>query len=950
MSAAGEGMARVRAVFEELCELPAAERARRLAGLEDGVRTQVESLLASHDAAGAFLSTPAAEMEARGARGGWDEGEDPFIGFTLAGYRITGVLGSGGMGSVYSAEQTSPRRTVALKVIRAGWNTPTLRRRFAHEAEALGRLRHPGIAQIFEAGAAAGPDGREIPFFAMELVSGEPVTRFAGARGLGVREKLALMALVCDAAHHAHQKGIVHRDLKPANILVEEAPESATRVDAGTTTHTPSAWQPKILDFGIARLTAEGGEGVDGVTQLTDAGALVGTLAYMSPEQVRGRVDEIDTRSDVYALGVVLFEVLTGRLPYAVSGKGLPEAARVIAEDEPTLPGSVERSLRGDLETIILKAIAKEPERRYQSAAELAADLRRYLGDLPIVARPATTAYQLRKFARRNRALVAGVCAAFVALAAGMAGTTWGMVRAKEAESLAKQRELSAASEARKARKSVDFLVTMLTSADPDKTAGRDVTVREVLDQAAAGTKELQSEPEVLLAAQSAIGRTYRAIGVPEKAELHLAEAVAHSAAIYGERSREHATVLHEMALAYVELKQWPRIVEYGRRALEIYESEATPEALVMSRILATIGGAQTAMNDIVEAEKSANRAYELAKGAGGNQDAAAAAGLLADIKQRVGGKTASAEAERYLREQLALLTSLRGETHSQTADAAENLGWFLANERRPKEALPLLEQSERTHRALYGEQHRKRFNALTLMARCHQDLGQLEKAEEVATVAVNGLRVAAPDGPDLALATTRLGRCRYLRKDYAGAEDCYRESLRINIKNKDPRVVVSMSSLAGALEFQGKFDEALELQQAAIARRRAATNPGSDFGTLLSNLAALLSKMERYEEAEAMFKESIGHDAKVRPGHPLNGLNLRVYANFLVARGRAAEAVPRAREAWDLCRNQSAGERRGIGVVLLKALEESGQAADADVIRKELEALTPPGEAKPAG
>ena len=270
-------------------------------------------------------------------------------------------LARAGSGTVYKAEQDHPRRLVALKVIKPGVVTDESLRRFDRETEVLGRLQHPGIAQIYEAGTADPSTGGQ-PYFAMEyVVDGRPITAYAAAIGLTTDAWLLLLAEVCDAVHHAHQRGVSHRDLKPANILVDPA------------------GQPKVLDFGIARVTDSDIQATMG----TDLGQLLGTLPYMSTEQVGGDPLELDTRSDVYALGVILFELLAGRLPYAL-GRQLTEAARIITEEEPPLLGAIDRAWRGDVEAIAAKALEKDKAARYQSAAELAADIRRYLAHEPI--------------------------------------------------------------------------------------------------------------------------------------------------------------------------------------------------------------------------------------------------------------------------------------------------------------------------------------------------------------------------------------------------------------------------------------------------------------------------------------------------------------------------------------------------------------------------------------
>jgi hypothetical protein len=392
------------------------------------------------------------------------------------------LIASGGMGRVYEGLQEHPRRPVAIKVMKHGVASGSALRRFEYESQILARLRHPHIAQVYEAGTYDDGSG-DVPYFAMEYIPNpRSITKYVNEKNLNTCERLELFAKVCDAVHHGHQKGIIHRDLKPDNILID------------------SNGQPKIIDFGVARATDSD---LALTTFQTEVGQLVGTLQYMSPEQIEADPHDIDTRSDVYALGVVLYEVLTGRLPYDVTTTTPLETARVIHDESPTRISTIDRTLGGEKETIVLKALEKDRERRYQSAGELAADIRRHLHDEPICARPPSVSYQLRVFARRNKALVAAVATVFAVVVAGAVISTSLYFQAKA-------ERLKAEQQATKAMAAIGFMLDMVQSADP-VSVGEEIKVGDLLDRYSERVdKAFAGQPEIESAVRATIGMTYQ--------------------------------------------------------------------------------------------------------------------------------------------------------------------------------------------------------------------------------------------------------------------------------------------------------------------------------------------------------------------------------------------------------------------------------------------------------
>ncbi len=362
------------------------------------------------------------------------------IGKYIGGFHVKRIIAAGGMGVVYEATQTNPRRTIALKIMKRGITSRSALRRFQHESQILARLRHPGIAAIYQAGIhkdeIPGYGKVEEPYFAMEYIpNAKSVVEYANAKKLSIRDRIELFAKVCEAIHHGHQKGIIHRDLKPSNILID------------------SSGHPKVIDFGVARST----DSDMAVTTLqTDVGMLIGTLQYMSPEQCDADPYDLDTRSDVYSLGVILYELLCNQLPYDVSRATVYEAARVIREESPPKPSTINKVLRGDVETILLKSQEKDRKRRYQSAAELAQDIKRYLNNEPIIAHPPSLAYQIRMFARRNRTVFTALAGVSVILILAMVISFVFAIQAEIARNSEQEQRIAAENAERDAEKARD--------------------------------------------------------------------------------------------------------------------------------------------------------------------------------------------------------------------------------------------------------------------------------------------------------------------------------------------------------------------------------------------------------------------------------------------------------------------------------------------------------------
>lgn len=577
------------------------------------------------------------------------------------------------MGIVFRAQQRQPSRTVALKIIRPGLVGMSTLRRFGLESDMLARLEHPGIARMYESGTLQ-VNGVPQPFFAMELVEGIPITEYVRNHMLGAEARVELIIKVAEAVNHAHARGIIHRDIKPANILVD---------DSG---------HPRVLDFGVAR-------NVDASKQLQtiegDVGQIVGTLPYMSPEQASGDHELVDVRADVYSLGVVAYEVLTGRLPLDLPPDNLLESIRTIVDTPPGLPSRYAPSCRGDLETIILKALEKEPEQRYPGALHFANDLSRFLADQPIEARPQTTLYHLRKFARRNRTLVAGSAAILMLLVAGVITISILLNRAIDAEELAVQRSDfmaeardNAQREARNAQEITDFITEMLAAIDP-AADGREWRVRDMLEIA---EHELDSrfrqQPLREASIRNEMGTIYFALGMISEARTHFGRALDLRREHLGESDEDTLKCLNNLGMTFMNRDEAPQARTYLQQALDGRQAVLGPDAVETTRTRNNLASTLIMLGEIDEAE-------------------------------------------RMHRENLATLTQAVGYDSDDTLTALHNLIGILRRTGRTPEAISLYDTLLSHADTVWGPSHRRTLIAKSSYASALKDLDRFDEAEQ---------------------------------------------------------------------------------------------------------------------------------------------------------------------------------------------------------------------------
>jgi serine/threonine-protein kinase len=825
-------------------------------GADAHLRDEVESLLAAHDRAGDFIEQAAGEEAVRTlAEDQPPAPPGPAPGDRVGPYEVVRALGHGGMGSVHLAFRADDqyRHQVAIKVIRAGLDNPDLLQRFLDERQILANLSHPNIARLLDGGSL----GAGAPYVVMEYVEGEPIDLYCRRAGLDLRQRLLLFQQICSAVQYAHRNLIVHRDLKPGNILVGQD------------------GVPKLLDFGIAKVLAPDASGAGAHETHTAMRRL--TPEYASPEQVRG--DNITTAADVYSLGVLLYQLLTGMLPYQL-GTGWPaDLERAICETVPERPstavtrqgstaprpGVLRRQLRGDLDNIILMALRKEPERRYQSVDLLSQDIQRHLEGRPVQARGDAWSYRVAKFVRRNPWGVAAAAAITVLLLGLGLSMAVQSVRVSRQRDRALAAEVLAGTEARSAAQVSRFLVDLFGGVSPEEARGREVTAREILDRGALRIRhELRDQPEIQGRLKSTMGEVYGKLGLYDEAVALLEDALRQRISLAGEDDPETGDIRAQLGTLYQTRGDFDAAEKQIVKAVELKRKLLAPDDPAGIDTMKRLGHLRHAQGRYDEAREAFEAALRIARAAHGDRHEATA-GCLQSLAQVMHSQGHYADAEKLFREALAIQMERLGGDHPEVSSTLNNLGALLEHMTRYEEAEEALTRSLETCRRIYGEKHVQVATALNNLAALLKQKGDPAAAEKHQREA-------------LALYQELLG------------EDNY-------------HVAMSYNNIANLLHDQGDYDAAEAMHRKSLAHHRKVLGESHPLiGDVLNNLANLLWDKGDYDAAEPLYREALGRDrSMLGPDHPYVAMDINNLALVLRDRGDLAGALPLVEQAIEV-------------------------------------------------